>query len=188
MRSGLGSVKGMYRLWSVEKKKSGLKSCLRSVANMVSRWSGCFLELNRGIDGIHCTTVSEFRPLLAVSRLRMRLLRGRFGIGLLHRNSAHSHDDHNFPHRVLWFFRLRRGGIISNFSHKPTVDVRRSVRLSSFDSLNRISTLLFGSMRMAGDLFRSLILFTKLGRSSSNLFCSETRGCRVHFTRHEAPE
>ena len=42
---------------------------------------------------------------------KMLLLRRRFCVRLLHRDSAHSHDDHNFPHLVLWFFRLRLGGI-----------------------------------------------------------------------------
>ena len=51
---------------------------------------------------------------------KMLLLRRRFGVGLLRRDSAHSHDDHNFPHLVLWFFRLRLGGIIVYFFHKPT--------------------------------------------------------------------
>ena len=44
-----------------------------------------------------------------------------------------------FPRLTLWFFPLRLGGIIFNFFHKPTVDVGRSVRLSSFGSVTHVT-------------------------------------------------
>ena len=58
------------------------------------------MELNRGIDGIHCTTVSEFRPLLAANSSRSAALDG---IAKLNRLLAEKYGDPEIDTRIAQY-------------------------------------------------------------------------------------